>query len=62
MFAQAVGAFLLGAVLLGLTLEGVPQFVQQITTGVVLLAAVGYDRLLLLRRQSSRTAASAEAG
>lgn len=62
MFGPALGAFLLGAVLLGLTLEGVPQFVQQITTGVVLLAAVGYDRLLLLRGQGSRAIAPAEAG
>ena len=62
MFGPAVGAFLLGAVLLGLTLEGVPQFVQQITTGVVLLAAVGYDRLLLLRRKSRHAVGSAEAG
>ena len=51
MFGPIIGAFLLGAVLLGLTLQGVPQFVQQIITGVILLAAVGYDRLLLLRRQ-----------
>ena len=62
MFGPAVGAFLLGAVLLGLTLEGVPQFVQQITTGVVLLAAVGYDRLLLLRRQAGQAALTVEGG
>lgn len=47
----AVGAFLLGVVLLGLTLLGVSQFVQQILTGVILLAAVGSDRLIHLRRQ-----------
>jgi ribose/xylose/arabinose/galactoside ABC-type transport system permease subunit len=51
MFGPMLGAFLLGAVLLGLTLQGVPQFVQQILTGVILLAAVGYDRLLVLRRR-----------
>jgi ribose/xylose/arabinose/galactoside ABC-type transport system permease subunit len=51
MFGPIVGAFLLGAVLLGLTLLGVPQFVQQIITGVILLGAVGYDRLLDLRRR-----------
>jgi ribose/xylose/arabinose/galactoside ABC-type transport system permease subunit len=50
-FGPALGAFLLGAVLLGLTLLGVPQFVQQIITGAILLAAVGYDRVLALRRQ-----------
>jgi ribose/xylose/arabinose/galactoside ABC-type transport system permease subunit len=47
----AVGAFLLGAVLLGLTLLNVSQYWQQIITGLIVLAAVGYDRVLLLRRQ-----------
>jgi ribose/xylose/arabinose/galactoside ABC-type transport system permease subunit len=56
MFGPALGAFLLGAVLLGLTLLGVQQFVQQIITGLILLAAVGYDRLLLVRRERRRTA------
>ena len=51
MFGPALGAFLLGVILLGLTLQGVPQFVQQIITGVILLAAVGYDRLLVVRRE-----------
>jgi len=51
MFGPVIGAFLLGAVLLGLTLQGVPQFVQQIITGAILLAAVGYDRLLVVRRE-----------
>ncbi|MEO5807118.1 ABC transporter permease [Devosia sp.] len=50
-FGPALGAFLLGIVLLGLTLLGVSQFVQQILTGVILLAAVSYDRLLVLRQQ-----------
>lgn len=53
MFGPIIGAFLLGAVLLGLTLEGVPQFTQQIITGAILLAAIGYDRLLLRRRRPS---------
>jgi len=61
MFGPVVGAFLLGAVLLGLTLQGVPQFVQQIITGVILLAAVGYDRLLALRRQRRLALSLAEA-
>ena len=47
----ALGAFLLGAVLQGLTLMSVSQYVQQIITGLILLAAVGYDRVLFLRRQ-----------
>lgn len=51
MFGPALGAFLLGAILIGLTLQGVPQFVQQVITGMILLSAVGYDRLLFLRRQ-----------
>jgi ribose/xylose/arabinose/galactoside ABC-type transport system permease subunit len=47
-----IGAFLLGVVLIGLTLLGVSQFVQQILTGAILLAAVCYDRFLVIRRQS----------
>ena len=61
MFGPALGAFLLGAVLLGLTLMGVPQFVQQIITGAILLAAVGYDRLMAQRRQRRLAANLAEA-
>ncbi len=60
-FGPALGAFFLGAVLLGLTLLGVQQFVQQIITGLILLAAVGYDRLLFVRRERKRTANLAEA-
>jgi ribose/xylose/arabinose/galactoside ABC-type transport system permease subunit len=59
MFGPVIGAFLLGAVLLGLTLQGVPQFTQQIITGAILLAAIGYDRLLLRRRQLSPGVAGA---
>ena len=62
MFGPALGAFMLGAVLLGLTLLDVPQFVQQIITGLILLLAVGYDRLLALRRQRRLNANLAEAG
>jgi ribose/xylose/arabinose/galactoside ABC-type transport system permease subunit len=61
MFGPTLGAFLLGAILVGLTLQGVPQFVQQIITGGILLAAVGYDRLLLLRRKRLFEASVAEA-
>lgn len=61
MFGPMLGAFLLGAILLGLTLLGVQQFVQQIITGLILLAAVGYDRLLVLRRDRKRAANLAEA-
>jgi ribose/xylose/arabinose/galactoside ABC-type transport system permease subunit len=62
MFGPALGAFLLGVVLLGLTLQGVPQFVQQIITGVILLAAVGYDRLLVVRREHRLAANLARGG
>ena len=60
-FGPVIGAFLLGTVLLGLTLMGISQFVQQILTGVILLAAVGYDRLLVLRGQRKAAAALEEA-
>jgi ribose/xylose/arabinose/galactoside ABC-type transport system permease subunit len=50
-FGPALGAFLLGAVLLGLTLMGISQYLQQIITGLILLAAVGYDRVLFVQRQ-----------
>ena len=49
----------LRAILIGLTLQGVPQFVQQIITGLILLAAVSYDRLLLVRRQRRLAMATA---
>jgi ribose/xylose/arabinose/galactoside ABC-type transport system permease subunit len=58
-FGPAVGAFLLGVVLIGLTLLGVSQFVQQILTGAILLAAVCYDRFLVLRRENRRSQALA---
>jgi ribose/xylose/arabinose/galactoside ABC-type transport system permease subunit len=56
MFGPALGAFLLGVVLLGLTLMGVPQFVQQIITGAILLLALSYDRLLVIRRMQRQRA------
>ncbi len=62
MFGPVIGAFLLGAILLGLTLMGVGQFVQQIITGAILLAAVGYDRLLVLRRQQRLAANLSDVG
>ncbi len=60
-FGPVIGAFLLGAVLLGLTLMGISQFVQQILTGVILLAAVGYDRLMVLNARRKAIANIAEA-
>jgi len=44
------GAFLLGIILIGLTLLGTSQFYQQILTGVILIAAVGYDRVISSRK------------
>jgi ribose/xylose/arabinose/galactoside ABC-type transport system permease subunit len=55
----AIAAFLLGVVLIGLTVMGVPQFVQQVLTGVILLIAISYDRLLLMRRRARQDAAGA---
>lgn len=51
LFGPVIGAFLLGVVLIGLTLLGVSQFVQQILTGAILLAAICYDRFLVVQRQ-----------
>jgi ribose/xylose/arabinose/galactoside ABC-type transport system permease subunit len=62
MFGPVIGAFLLGAILLGMTLMGIGQFVQQIITGAILLAAVGYDRLLVLKRQQRLAANLSEVG
>lgn len=53
-WGPVIGAFLLGVILIGLTLMGVPQFVQQILTGGVLLAAIVHDRFLVVRRQRLR--------
>lgn len=56
MFGPALGAFLLGAILLGLTLMQISEYLQQVITGAILLAAVGYDKLLFIRRQRRLTA------
>ena len=39
-----LGTFLLGIILVGLTLMGISQYIQQIITGLILLIAVAYDR------------------
>lgn len=57
-----IGTFLLGVVLLGLTQMGISQFVQQILTGVILLAAVGNDRWQTLRTGRRRLLAQAQGG
>jgi ribose/xylose/arabinose/galactoside ABC-type transport system permease subunit len=56
MFGPALGAFLLGSILLGLTLMQISEYLQQVITGMILLAAVGYDKLLFVRRQRRLTA------
>jgi ribose/xylose/arabinose/galactoside ABC-type transport system permease subunit len=45
-----IGAFLMGVILIGLNLAGVTTYAQPVLTGVILLGAVYYDRLLLRRR------------
>ena len=45
-FGPIIGAMLLGIILLGLTLLGISQFVQQIISGLILIGAIGYDKLL----------------
>lgn len=57
-----IGAFLLGVIMVGLTLFGVSQFVQQILTGGILLAAICYDRLLVVRRRRRQVANTAQEG
>lgn len=55
-----IGTFLLGIVLIGLTQMGISPFVQQILTGVILLFAVGNDRLQTLRAERRRMQAMAD--
>lgn len=55
-WGPVLGAFFLGVVLIGLTLLGVSQFVQQILTGAILLAAICNDRFLVMRRERQRAA------
>ena len=44
----AIGAFLLGVILIGLNLVGVSTYAQPVLTGLILLAAVAYDRRKVL--------------
>ena len=59
-WGPVLGAFFLGVVLIGLTLLGVSQFVQQILTGVILLAAIVHDRWLVMRRKKQRASLRSE--
>jgi ribose/xylose/arabinose/galactoside ABC-type transport system permease subunit len=52
-----IGAFLMGVILIGLNLVGITTYAQPVLTGAILLGAVYYDRVLVLRR-----ARPAEAG
>jgi ribose/xylose/arabinose/galactoside ABC-type transport system permease subunit len=51
------GAFLMGVILIGLNLVGITTYAQPVLTGAILLGAVYYDRVLVLRH-----ARRAEAG
>ena len=46
----ALGAFLIGTIYIGLTLVGVTTYAQPVVVGVVLIGAVGYDRIAEARR------------
>jgi ribose/xylose/arabinose/galactoside ABC-type transport system permease subunit len=46
----ALGAFLIGTIYIGLTLVGITTYAQPVVVGVVLIGAVGYDRLMEARR------------
>jgi len=46
----ALGAFLIGTIYVGLTLVGVTTYAQPVVVGVVLIGAIGYDRLMEARR------------
>lgn len=54
LLGPVIGTFLLGIVLIGLTQMGISPFVQQILTGLILLVAVGNDRLQTLRADRQR--------
>jgi ribose/xylose/arabinose/galactoside ABC-type transport system permease subunit len=56
-----IGTFLLGAVLIGLTQLGISPFVQQILTGIILLVAVGNDRMQTRRAELRRARTLADA-
>jgi ribose/xylose/arabinose/galactoside ABC-type transport system permease subunit len=49
-FGAALGAFMIGTLSTGLTLIGVTGYAPQVVIGIILLIAVGYDRLLAGRR------------
>ncbi|WP_137109331.1 ABC transporter permease [Rhodobacter sp. SY28-1] len=60
LLGSVIGTFLLGIVLIGLTQMGISPFVQQILTGLILLVAVGNDRLQTLRADRQRARALGE--
>jgi ribose/xylose/arabinose/galactoside ABC-type transport system permease subunit len=53
-----IGAFLMGVILIGLNLMGITTYAQPVLTGAILLGAVYYDRLLVLRRARRARAVS----
>lgn len=44
-----LGAFLIGTIYIGMTLEGVDRYVQPVVAGLILIGAVAYDRMMKLR-------------
>jgi ribose/xylose/arabinose/galactoside ABC-type transport system permease subunit len=52
----AIGAFLMGVILIGLNLVGVTTYAQPVLTGLILLGAVYYDKLRR-RRETGKAAA-----
>ena len=53
-----IGAFLMGVILIGLNLVGVTTYAQPVLTGLILLGAVYYDKLLLRARSRPGEAAA----
>lgn len=46
-----LGAFLIGTVYIGMQLENVTTYAQQVVAGVILIGAVGYDRYRQVRKR-----------
>ncbi|WP_166373173.1 ABC transporter permease [Psychromonas sp. SA13A] len=51
-----IGAFLMGVILVGLTLTGISTYAQPVITGVILIAAVSYDRYKYYKLRSKNSA------
>ena len=49
-FSPAIGAFMIGTIFTGLTILGVTAYAQPVIIGIVLLIAIGYDRVVEVRQ------------